>query len=86
MTGASRTVDVVAMYAGDPNHIASTSAKTPITVSPPSFCITPGTDSVAEGAAIAFEAVGGVPPVRWYVPGDDNYTCNTSGRTARRLT
>ncbi len=83
MVQPNQTVDVYAMYGGDATHLPSVSAPQAITFSSVGFCITPPTDSVATGGAIAYAALGGVPPVRWYVDWDS--TCTAQGAQCSTL-
>jgi hypothetical protein len=78
MVNSGRAVDVVAMYGGDANHLASVSALVPITFSPVStLCSSPPTVTLKAGGTDTFTSEGGVPPVRWYI--DDDTTCNADG-------
>jgi MYXO-CTERM domain-containing protein len=74
---ADQGVDVVAMYGGDANHLASTSPKVHITFSALNLCVTPGTDNLAAGGALTFTAQGGVQPYQWLI--DIDSTCTPSG-------
>jgi len=76
-------VDVVAMYGGDAAHLASWSTKARITFAPISFCVMPVSSTVAEGAAVQFEALGGVTPFKWIV--DYDSTCDTNGNSCSTL-
>ena len=60
-------LDLVAAYGGDPTHLPSVSPKVHVTFGPVSFCVSPGTTTVAPGGTATFTATGGVPPVRWYI-------------------
>ncbi len=83
MVRPNQIVDVYAMYGGDANHLPSYSAKQQVTFTGVAFCIDPPTDSVAAGGKIAFTALGGVTPVRWYIDWDS--TCNAAGANCSTL-
>ncbi|MGO8996597.1 MAG: protease pro-enzyme activation domain-containing protein, partial [Polyangiaceae bacterium] len=83
MVKPNQIVDVSAMYGGDANHLPSYSAKEPITFTGVALCIDPPTDSVAKGGKIAYTALGGVTPVRWYIDWDS--TCNAAGANCSTL-
>ena len=74
-------VDVVAMYGGDPHHLASQSAKVRITFSAFQFALAPATASVAPGGALQYTATGGVAPVKWFIASDA--TCNSSNKCSQ---
>ena len=77
MVGPGQAVDVFALYGGDASHLPSFSSAQHITFSPVYLCIDPPTASVAAGASSTYTAVGGVPPVRWYL--DYDSTCSATG-------
>ena len=91
MVQTNQIGDVYAMYGGDANHLPSYSAKVQITFSGVALCIDPATDGVAKGGAIAYAALGGVPPVRWYIDWDSTCTaeyteCSTINETTGAFT
>ena len=83
MESGVQYVDVVAMYGGDAGHLASWSPKARITFAPISFCVAPVSSTVAEGATVQFEALGGVTPIKWIV--DYDSTCNSNGNNCSTL-
>ncbi len=79
----NEAVDVVAMYGGDAHHAASVSAKSRITFSPTTLCVSPATNSVAAGASFSYSSAGGVSPVRFYI--DSDSTCTSTGTRCSTL-
>jgi MYXO-CTERM domain-containing protein len=74
----TETVDVVAMYGGDADHLASTSAKLTITITGVTFAIVPETVTLAIKAKQTFTSTGGVAPVQWFTNYPDT-TCDSMG-------
>ena len=74
----SQQVDVVAMYGGDANHLASTSPKVSLSFAPlPSFQIVPPAASLPPSGTRSFVATNGTLPIHWYVTFDT--TASESG-------
>lgn len=68
-------VDVVAMYGGDANHMASTSAKVRIDFTlAQSFCLVPSLGTIQPLEGFTFTTTGGTPPVQWFTGADS--TCD----------
>jgi hypothetical protein len=67
---AGETVDVVAFYGGDANHLASTSAKVSLTFAPITFAVDPAALLLQPFGKQTFTSTGGVPPVRWFIEVD----------------
>ena len=66
-----QAVDLVALYGGDPHHLASRSAKVKMPFSPVSFAVSPATLSLQPNGTTTFSTTGGVTPsVRWFVVTD----------------
>ena len=73
----TQAVDVVAMYGGDPAHLASTSSKVRIELAHVPLCITPASDDVAAGAKLTF-TVGGRGRAGGVVRERVDTTCDTN--------
>jgi len=63
-------VDVIAVYSGDAQHFGSESAKVGVEFNPISFSVTPMTVQLPPDGTQSFSAIGGVPPIQWYVDVD----------------
>ena len=61
------TAYVVAMYNGDPTHLASISGQTSLSVTGSSLVIGPSPLTVQPDEKTTLTASGGTPPLRWYV-------------------
>jgi hypothetical protein len=70
----NQSVDVVAFYGGDANHLPSTSAKVSLHFAPLSFAIVPAVVTLQPNAPESFATTGGVPPVRWFITADTTAT------------
>jgi hypothetical protein len=72
-------VDVVAMYGGDAQHLASVSAPVRVSFTGVDLCISQGValETVPPGAAIAYSTQGGLAPITWEIAGDS--TCDSNG-------
>ncbi len=71
---AAQYVDVVAMYGGDANHLASTSAKVRITFSQAALCLVPSFGTLLPGEGFTFSYTGGTAPLLWEIAYDS--TCD----------
>jgi hypothetical protein len=71
-----QTVNVVAFYGGDTNHLPSSSATALLTFAPFMFAIVPDVYYLDPNELEGFTTTGGVPPVRWFIEIDTTATYN----------
>jgi MYXO-CTERM domain-containing protein len=74
---SAQYVDVVAMYGGDAQHLASTSAKVRVSFTGIDLCIPQDSETVQPDGAIAYSAQGGLGQITWNIGYDS--TCDSNG-------
>jgi len=85
MVNSGKGVDIVAEYGGDATHLPSVSSKLHLTFGALSFCPSPSAPTTTLGGTIAFTAVGGVAPVKWYVDQDTTATSDDGGQNGSNI-
>ena len=79
-------VDLVAVYGGDPHHLASQSSKVGMTFTPVTFAVSPATLATAPDAGTTFSTTGGVTPsVRWFILADTTAQFSMDGFSASSI-